>query len=61
MEARGAVHLNEGALDSIRYGLTYSDYEHVELESESVGTVFERDSFEGRVLVTHHHLSLIHI
>lgn len=55
IEARGAVHLHNEFLDSVRYGFVYSDYEHKELEGPEVGTLFERDAFEGRVLFGHHH------
>lgn len=55
IESRGAVHLHRGYLDSVRFGLAYSDYEHTELEGNEVGTVFDRDTFEARVLFTHHH------
>lgn len=35
----------------LRFGT--SDYEHVELEGDEVGTVFENDAWEGRVELTH--------
>ena len=54
-ESRGAFHLHQGFLDSVRYGLAYSDYEHTELEGQEIGTIYKRESFEGRLLFTHHH------
>ncbi len=55
IESRGAVHLHQDFLDTVRFGFSFSDYEHKELEGSSVGTLYERESFEGRVLLTHHH------
>lgn len=55
IESRGAVHLHQDLIDSVRFGFAYSDYEHKELEGKSIGTIYDRESFEGRVLLTHHH------
>ncbi len=38
-----------GWIDVARAFLTYTDYEHVELEGAEVGTRFERDTWEGRL------------
>lgn len=59
LETRGAFHIHEGYLDSIRYGLAVSDYEHRELDGENVGTLYARKVFEGRCLVSHHHEDLL--
>ncbi len=59
VETRGAVHLHEGFLDTARFGFSYSDYEHKELEGSEVGTTYKRDSLETRVLLTHHHTDML--
>ncbi len=38
-----------GMIDVARAFLTYTDYEHVELEGAEVGTRFERETWEGRL------------
>ncbi len=38
-----------GLIDVARGFLTYTDYEHVELEGVEVGTQFERQTYEGRL------------
>lgn len=38
-----------GLIDVARGFLTYTDYEHVELEGAEVGTEFERQTWEGRL------------
>lgn len=46
------LHLHDlvpGWIDVARGFLTYTDYEHVELEGAEVGTQFERDTWEGRL------------
>ncbi len=46
------LHLHDlvpGWVDIARGFLTYTDYEHVELEGVEVGTQFERETWEGRV------------
>lgn len=41
--------LAPGFIDVARAFLTYTDYEHVELEGAEVGTLFERETWEGRL------------
>ena len=41
--------LAPGIIDVARAFLTYTDYEHVELEGTEVGTRFERETWEGRL------------
>jgi iron complex outermembrane receptor protein len=38
-----------GLVDVVRGFLTYTDYEHVELEGMEIGTQFDRDTWEGRL------------
>ena len=54
-EARGGLWLKGDFFDSLKYGLAYSDYSHKELEGKNIGTEYKRDSFEGRMLLTHKH------
>lgn len=42
-----------GVLQSVRLRIGRSDYEHVELEGDAIGTRFTNDGFEGRVEATH--------
>jgi iron complex outermembrane receptor protein len=41
--------LAPGLVDLARVFLTYTDYQHVELEGAEVGTRFERETWEGRL------------
>ena len=41
--------LAPGIIDVARAFLTYTDYQHVELEGTEVGTRFERETWEGRL------------
>lgn len=46
------LHLHDvvpGLIDTVRGFLTYTDYEHVELEGVEIGTQFSRETYEGRV------------
>ena len=50
------VHLHDlipGFVDVARGTLTYTDYEHVELEGAEVGTRFERETWESRLELVH--------
>jgi iron complex outermembrane receptor protein len=51
----GMVHLHDPApgIEVLRGFLTYTDYEHKELEGTEVGTRFERDTWESRVELVH--------
>ena len=51
-----ALHLHgliPGFVDVARANITYTDYEHVELEGAEVGTRFERETWESRLEVVH--------
>ena len=51
-----ALHLHglvPGFIDVARVNLTYTDYEHVELEGSEVGTRFERETWESRIELVH--------
>ncbi len=41
--------LAPGLIDVARGFLTYTDYEHVELEGDEIGTQFSRETYEGRL------------
>ncbi len=46
------LHMHElvpGLIDTVRAFLTYTDYEHVELEGAEVGTQFSRETYQGRL------------
>jgi len=46
------LHLHDvvpGLIDTVRGFLTYTDYEHVELEGVEIGTQFSRETYEGRL------------
>ncbi len=50
------LHLHDllaGVIDIARGTLTYTDYEHVELEGAEIGTRFERETWEGRLELVH--------
>ena len=50
------LHLHDlvpGFIDTARATLTYTDYEHVELEGAEVGTRFKRDTWESRIELVH--------
>ena len=54
LQVRGEVLEPMRALRSITYGVTYSSYEHDEIEgSGEVGTTFENDTWESRVELLH--------
>ncbi|MEP0203614.1 MAG: TonB-dependent receptor [Halioglobus sp.] len=51
-----ALHLHDllpGLIDIARVNVTYTDYEHVELEGAEVGTRFNRDTWESRIELVH--------
>jgi len=50
------LHLHDvapGIVDVLRGFLTYTDYEHVELEGAEVGTRFDRETWESRLELVH--------
>lgn len=50
---KGQVDEPVAALERIRFRLGVSDYEHVELEGNETGTLFENDEYEGRAEAVH--------
>ncbi len=55
LESRGEVRMNDDFFRAVRFGAVYSNYEHKELEGDVTATKFDKDSFEGRVELTHGH------
>ncbi|NND67370.1 MAG: TonB-dependent receptor, partial [Halioglobus sp.] len=49
------LHLHDigGGVEVLRGFLSYTDYEHRELEGAETGTVYDRETFEGRLEVVH--------
>lgn len=59
----GALHWHNPAkgLEVLRTFLTYTDYEHAEIESDgAIGTVFSNETFEGRLELVHETLGPFH-
>jgi len=50
---------NLGFFESARIRLGHTDYEHVELEGEEIGTRFTNDGFEGRLEARHRALGRV--
>ena len=60
-DIRGAYQLAAKLLDTARFALTYTDYEHVEIEGNGeVGTLFANESWQGRVELTHQPTENLH-
>ncbi len=55
LENRGEVQLDDNFFKSVRFGSTYSNYQHKEIEGGETGTKFDKDSVEARVELTHGH------
>ncbi len=55
LESRGEVRMNDDFFRTVRFGAAYSHYQHKELEGDEIATKFDKDSFEGRVELTHGH------
>lgn len=53
IDLAGEVRPDHAFFRSIRFRLGSSDYEHVELEGEEIGTQFFNDSIEGRIEAVH--------
>lgn len=53
VDARGAWYAPWSWLDAVKVRLAHSDYQHVELEGEEIGTRFGNDGHEGRVELVH--------
>lgn len=49
----------KGVIESIRFRLGATDYEHTEFEGESVGTVFAKEGLEARAEFTHQPLGAL--
>jgi iron complex outermembrane receptor protein len=49
----GKFQLSTDAISAINFGLSYTDYAHVEIENGVPGTRFTNDSFETRIEVLH--------
>jgi iron complex outermembrane receptor protein len=60
LDLRGGFKTSWGIFDGIRFSAGGTDYEHKELEGDEVGTVFENESTEGRVELTHDGGKLVH-
>jgi iron complex outermembrane receptor protein len=52
-DLRGGLTNLDGILDEIRLAVTYSDYQHIELEGAEQGTKFSNESTEGRLEIVH--------
>ncbi len=53
MDVRGAVNDVSDAIDSLRFKLGLSNYEHTEFEGQETGTVFDNDAAEARLELIH--------
>ena len=49
----GEFQLSSDAISAINFGMSYTDYAHVEIENGEPGTRFTNDSFETRIEVLH--------
>ncbi|MCK7595633.1 TonB-dependent receptor [Pseudomarimonas salicorniae] len=56
-EARGGLLQPFALHDSISFKLARTDYEHLELEGDEIGTRFENDGVEGRIEAVHAELN----
>lgn len=52
-DIRGDIHDVSKGIEKIRWFLTYTDYEHDELEGPEVGTAWERETIESRFELLH--------
>ncbi len=59
IESRGEIKLEDPLFKSLQFGTAYSDYRHVELEGEEIGTRYDRKAFETRLLLTHKHNQML--
>lgn len=57
VDLRGDLHVEQQMLETLRWFLTYSDYQHRELEGADVGTVWSNESWEGRFELLHRPLA----
>lgn len=57
VDLRGDIHWEQAPVETLRFFLTYSDYEHRELEGSEVGTVWSNESWENRIELLHRPLA----
>lgn len=55
LESRGEIKFDHDFFKALRFGASYSDYNHKELEGDAIGTKFDKDAFEARAELTHKH------
>ncbi len=55
LESRGELELDHNFFKSVRFGTSYSEYKHKELEGDEIGTRFHNQALEGRIELTHSH------
>jgi len=53
VDVRGAVYEVGDAIESLKFRLGLSAYEHNEIEDGGIGTVFDNEAFEGRFELVH--------
>ena len=53
IDMRGKVDLTNENIESVTFRAAFTQYEHKELEGDSIGSLFEKDTFESRVEVIH--------
>lgn len=53
VDMRGKINLATENIESITFRAAFTQYEHKELEGNSIGSLFEKDSFESRVELIH--------
>lgn len=49
----GEFQLNSPMISAVNFGMSYTDYQHTELENQIPGTRFSNESFETRIEVLH--------
>ena len=52
-DLRGEYDFGESFISGLRFRAAANDYEHVELEGDEIGTMFENQGFDGRVELRH--------
>jgi iron complex outermembrane receptor protein len=53
----GDFQLNSALVSAVNFGISYTDYEHTELENQVPGTRFANETFETRIEVLHQPLN----
>lgn len=59
-ELKGGVENPWRGIELLRIKMAYNDYEHVELEGDEIGTVFNNEALEGRLELTHQSVHGVH-